>query len=579
MKKIILYTLLLCGWQLAAQQCPSAVLVSPVNGSTDVAVNSTITWNAVPGVPGYIISIGTTPGGGEVANEINVGNATSYTPPLGLPDNSQIYVTVTLFFFQGISPIVCSTESFTTVDITTPPGCTSLRSPTDGATNVNSATNISWNYAPTATGYRISIGTAPGAGDIVNNQDVGNVLSFNPPGDLPTSTTIYVEIVPYNENGDPGSCTEESFTTGAAAVLPACTQLVNPADGAINVPLTPLLTWDAVPNADGYQVTIGTTPFNADVLNAVNFQNNSTFVINFEPNRTFFVTIIPFNAAGFAIGCTQESFSTILGCGPFFDPNTGELVSLNPEIDFPDVIGLCDDEFPFNVTSDDQADGYRWYQLDEFEGEILLSETNEVTITEEGMYRYEAFNTLQQSGSSIDCTSEHIFEVTISGPATINAINLSEQGMGTRIEVIAEGPGDYEYALNNIDGPYQDSNVFDTSSEFSYVIYVRDKNGCGITQEFVEQDISLEGFPKFFTPNGDGINDFWQFIPPASLSENPLQVIWIFDRYGKLLVQIDPISQGWDGNFNGSPLPSSDYWFRARSINDTEIQGHFALKR
>ena len=167
----------------------------------------------------------------------------------------------------------------------------------------------------------------------------------------------------------------------------------------------------------------------------------------------------------------------------------------------------------------------------------------------------------------------------VSGPATVTNVDLSEQGLGTRIELTVEGPGDYEYALNNIDGPYQDSNIFDTSSEFFYTVYIRDKNGCGITEELIEQDITLDGFPKFFTPNGDGINDFWQFVPPESLPQNPLEVIFIFDRYGKLLVQIDPISRGWDGNFNGLPLPSSDYWFRARSINDTEIQGHFALKR
>ena len=112
-----------------------------------------------------------------------------------------------------------------------------------------------------------------------------------------------------------------------------------------------------------------------------------------------------------------------------------------------------------------------------------------------------------------------------------------------------------------------------------HTVYVRDKNGCGIAEETITQDLTLEGFPKFFTPNGDGINDFWQFIPPPSFLENPLVVIHIFDRYGKLLVQLDPLSAGWDGRFNGSPLPASDYWFRARDLNSREISGHFSLKR
>ncbi len=579
MKKILLIcSFLLYALGLWSQECPGTVLVSPVSGSTDVAVNTAITWNSVPGVPGYIISIGTTPGGGEVVSQVSVGNATTYVPPLGLPDNSQIYVTITLFFFQGIAPIQCNSESFTTVDITTPPGCTSMGTPSDGATNVNIGSNISWAYSPTATGYRLSLGTAPGLGDILNNQDLGNVLSYNPPGDLPVSTTIYVQITPYNENGDLSPCTEQSFTTGDLATLPGCTSLINPSDGAINVPLTPNLEWAEVAEATGYLVTLGSSPFSSEVLDNVSFPTNSTFVLNFEPNTTYFIRITPFNDAGQAIGCVQETFSTILGCGPFFN-QSGELVDLNPQIDFPDHFSVCQEDLPLSLSTSDPADGYRWFEIDRFGVERLISDTDEVMINTAGQYRYEAYNTIEQSGAFIDCTAEQEFEVIISEPATITDINLSEQGLGTRIEVEVSGSGDYEYALNNIDGPYQDSNIFDTSSEFVYIIYVRDKNGCGLVQETVEQDITLDGFPKFFTPNGDGINDFWQFVPPATLTQNPLEVIYIFDRFGKLLVQIDPISQGWDGNYNGNPLPSSDYWFRARSVNNNEVSGHFALKR
>ncbi len=568
-------------WHSLAQVCPSPVLISPGprDGDTNVPVTATIHWEPVTGVPAYLISIGTTPGGTDIVDEVGVGSDTSYTPLLGLPSNTQVYVTISLFFFGGIPTIQCGSESFTTELITTPPPCTVMRIPVDGATNVNIGTNISWDNAPTATGYRLSLGTGPGLGDILSNQDLGNVLFYNPPADLPTLTTIYVRIIPYNDNGNALSCTEQSFTTGDVATLPGCTSLINPVNGSINVPLTPNLEWTDVAEATGYRVTIGSSPFSAEVLDNVEFFSNSTFVINFEPNANYFIRIVPFNDAGDAIGCQQESFSTILGCGPFFDPMTGELVTLNPDIDFPDLFSFCSDELPLSISSSDTAEGYRWYAIDGFGIESLISDTADVLIENTGSYRYEAFNTVQQSGATFECLSEQSFEVIISGPATIMDINLSEVGNGTQIEVETEGPGDYEFALNDVNGPYQDSNVFNTSTELIYTIYVRDKNGCGIVQETIEQDITLEGFPKFFTPNGDGINDFWQFIPPETLSQNPLEVIYIFDRYGNLLVQIDPISEGWDGNFNGSPLPSSDYWFRARSINNNEVSGHFALKR
>ena len=336
---------------------------------------------------------------------------------------------------------------------------------------------------------------------------------------------------------------------------------------------------DSSSGATGYRVTIGLSPFTGEVLDNVTFATNSTFVIDFEANRTFFVTIVPFNSAGDAIGCGQESFSTILGCGPFFDAVTGELVIINPEIDFPDLFSLCTNELPFTLNSTDTAEGYRWFQLDQFGNETLLAEGTEVNITEEGDYRYEAFNTASQNGAIIECLSSQFFSVVSSGIATITNIGAQPLNGVLRLTIEAQGDGDYEYALDNINGPYQDSNVFNDVLPGKHTVYVRDKNGCGIAEQVIEQDLTLEGFPKFFTPNGDGVNDFWQYIPPPTFGDVNVASIIIFDRYGKFLLQIDPLSQGWDGTFNGSPLPSADYWFKATDDSNNQVTGHFALKR
>jgi gliding motility-associated-like protein len=55
--------------------------------------------------------------------------------------------------------------------------------------------------------------------------------------------------------------------------------------------------------------------------------------------------------------------------------------------------------------------------------------------------------------------------------------------------------------------------------------------------------------------------------------------IEIFDRYGKLIHQINTQNQVWDGTFNGINLPSSDYWFQMKLTNGKIIKGHFSLKR
>lgn len=571
--------MLLCYGGIIYGQLACPELTSPTNGSTNVPVGTILEWDAVAGAPGYIISIGTTVGGNDIINNQGVGNATSYQPPLGLPDDSDIFVTISIFFINAEN-IVCATERFRTEDVTEPPGCATPRFPEVDAMNVNVGSSISWDYVPTASGYRLSIGTASGASDLLNNENIVGSPFYQPLVDLPVDTEIFISIIPYNENGPAVvTCPEYSFTTGALATIPNCTNLVYPTNGASNVELSPIVEWTAVPDADGYRVTIGTTPFNGNVVDNTTFTTNSSLFIEFEPNLTFFITVIPFNAAGDALGCQQESFSTILGCGPFFNTITEEFVDLAPEINFPDTVSFCRNDLPFTATSTDIAEGYRWYQLDQNDNETLLSMTSEVDLIAEGRYKYEAYNTASQSGTTIECANSKIFTVVPSERATDLSLNVTGQNGTLEIMIQNSGIGDYEYAIDNGNGPFQDTPIFENVEQGIHFFYVRDKNGCGISEITFEQDLTLEGFPKFFTPNGDGVNDFWQILQPVDGSEIQVGSIEIFDRYGSFLAQIDPKSIGWDGRFNGRPLPASEYWFKVFVDEHKEIKGHFTLKR
>lgn len=566
---------LLLAWVSHAQECPD--LLEPLPNATNVPVNTMIEWEEVIGVTGYIISIGTTPQGTEIVNEQTTGNDTFFNPPLGLPESTRIYITITLFFFDQPN-IVCDSISFITKDETDIPGCTHLNSPVDGAENVNVATNINWNYAPLATGYRITIGTAPGIGDIITDLDVGNTLSYNPPTNLPAATTIYVLIDPYNENGSLAGCTEEQFTTASLGDPPGCAQLLTPMDGAVNVDLSPLIEWTVVPGATGYIVYLGDSPFVNNVLDGAIFSANSTFVLNFEPNSTYFIRIIPFNAAGQAQNCGQQSFSTILGCGPFIDPDTGELVFLGPDLTLPDEVGICENSVPTQITAPDIADGYRWYQIAPSGAEELISETSIVPISEIGLYRYEAYNMVNQEGVIIECAASKEFTVTSSAIAVIDAIAKEDSNGLFSIEITVSGIGDYEYSLNDPNGVYQDDPRFTLLDPGIYTVYVRDKKGCGIVEEEFKLAFPPTGFPPYFSPNADGINDTWNYVPPLI---NPLRVgtIFIYDRYGKLMAQIGKFTAGWDGRYQGKRMPEDGYWYKAVTRDGDVFTGHFTLMR
>ncbi|MHA3789452.1 T9SS type B sorting domain-containing protein, partial [Flavobacterium hauense] len=100
--------------------------------------------------------------------------------------------------------------------------------------------------------------------------------------------------------------------------------------------------------------------------------------------------------------------------------------------------------------------------------------------------------------------------------------------------------------------------------------------------ELVITDASIVDYPNFFTPNGDGFHDTWNIIG----LQNTGSVIYIFDRYGKLIKQISPDSEGWDGTFNSRAVPADDYWFTVTypefdgtTTVTREFKSHFAIKR
>ena len=177
------------------------------------------------------------------------------------------------------------------------------------------------------------------------------------------------------------------------------------------------------------------------------------------------------------------------------------------------------------------------------------------------------------------CTTTRSAVVQAAPSITIDEVKLTDSfGDTNAIEVLAyAGAGVLlEYKLDN--GAWQDSNIFLNVTPGEHTVYVRAKDALSCEASKV---ITVMDYPKFFTPNNDGYNDTWNIW---SLKNQPDTKIYIFDRFGKLIKQLSPAGAGWDGTFNGQPLPSTDYWFKAEYIDpktglSKEVTGHFSLKR
>ena len=193
------------------------------------------------------------------------------------------------------------------------------------------------------------------------------------------------------------------------------------------------------------------------------------------------------------------------------------------------------------------------------------STDNSISVDSAGEYSVTVKNT---NG----CEKTKKFKVILSEPATITGAIIKElSGHDNSVLLEYKGIGNYEFSLDGI--TFQDKPLFTNTNAGTYNAIARDKNNCGISNSFL---IYVLDYPRFFTPNGDGFNDFWIIKDLTLFTSFELS---IFDRFGKLLKQINQKGIGWNGMFVGKNLPADDYWFSLVYNEGKKINGNFSLKR
>ena len=242
------------------------------------------------------------------------------------------------------------------------------------------------------------------------------------------------------------------------------------------------------------------------------------------------------------------------------------LVVETPVAGFPTEIFICENNTGEMIgeTSPNPLYTYNWDT-----GET----SSTLTVTQAAVYTL----TITNSQAGLDCSNTIPITVVVGETPSIAEVIIDDLQADNTVEIITGTEGDFEYQLDS--GPAQTSNIFTNVAPGAHTVTVTDLNGCGS----VSDNITVVGFPKFFTPNGDGSNDYWHIMGVTNLEE---PIVHVFDRYGKLIKQLDANSLGWDGTFNGRDLPSSDYWFQltymdtqGQRVEAKYISNHFALRR
>ena len=201
------------------------------------------------------------------------------------------------------------------------------------------------------------------------------------------------------------------------------------------------------------------------------------------------------------------------------------------------------------------------------------AQTPSIMVTEAGDYTL----TVTHQSNGVTCKASRTISVEISNMPQISSVDIDDMSVNNTVTINTESNGMYEFSLDGVD--FQTSNVFEGVPPGVHTVSMRDPYGCGV----VEEDIVVVGYLAIFSPNGDVLNETWQ-VEGLSTLNSP--IVTIYDRYGKLIKQMNEFDAGWDGSFQGKPLPSTDYWFKLSYVdadgNRTYakyLQSHFSLRR
>ncbi|TMM29899.1 T9SS type B sorting domain-containing protein [Polaribacter aestuariivivens] len=134
-------------------------------------------------------------------------------------------------------------------------------------------------------------------------------------------------------------------------------------------------------------------------------------------------------------------------------------------------------------------------------------------------------------------------------------IFINTDTKNTLIAEINGGSPPYTYSLNGGDFIFDNTFLINVTQE--YTITVKDEKGCEVSAKVIGEYIPII-IPNFFTPNNNNENDFWY---PEQVETYHNIRVYIYDRYSRLLKEFNGIQQGWDGIYNGKPMPTGDYWY------------------
>jgi hypothetical protein len=326
---------------------------APANNSTNVNIAQNLSWtpNSSGGTPtGYRVYLGNN---NPPTLMTDVGNVLSWSPSPALQYNLQYFWRVVPYNAGG-EATGCPVWNFTT-QMPNVPSPAVIVAPSNNSTNIPINQVLMWQsgQGSTPTGYKLYFGETTQFGSEVYS---GSLTNWTPNPELQLGKQYFWRVIPFNIAGDAVNCPIWSFTTQSTPPPPPNPALlVEPLNGATNIPLDQVLRWSSGSGSEpsGYRVYFGSSPTPSQLLNIGNvlFWRPATVL---QYNTQYFWQITPYNSQGDATDCPVWSFTTETPPPP---PSHALLVSpLNNAIDVP-----LDEVLSWNKGTGSDPTGYKIY--------------------------------------------------------------------------------------------------------------------------------------------------------------------------------------------------------------------------
>ena len=230
------------------------------------------------------------------------------------------------------------------------------------------------------------------------------------------------------------------------------------------------------------------------------------------------------------------------------------------------TVSVCDGETYQFADNNLSTPGYYYHSFQRSSGcdsNVVLHfdvKQKSVTITDQSICEGQSYMGYTESGSyTTKYTAANGCDSTFTLNLTVQEKPKPDLGNVTAVcdgDSILLSPGIYNTYLWQ-DGSSADHYIVRKPGVYS--LTATNACGTGSSQVVIKNGVCNIFFPKAFTPNKDGKNDYFRILTDYLLQEYHLV---IYNRWGQKIFETSDRAHAWDGSFNGKELDTGVYvWY------------------